>query len=132
MTRLERFSRGDTELAFRLAGDGPLIVLLHGFPDTAETWETSQVVLAKSGYKSAALHLRGYPPSGIPKNGDYSIRALADDALALIDHLGSERAAIIGHDWGATAAYTTAALYPDRLDCIVAVAIPPFPVFPPC
>lgn len=127
--KLERFSRSDTELAFRLAGDGPLIILLHGFPDTAETWEASQAALTKSGYKSAALHLRGYPPSNIPKNGDYSIRALVDDALALIDHLGSERAAIVGHDWGAAAAYATAALYPDRLNRIVALAIPPFPVF---
>jgi pimeloyl-ACP methyl ester carboxylesterase len=123
------FTADAVSLAFIDAGEGPLIILLHGFPDTAETWARTQYTLAENGYRSVALHMRGYPPSDVPADGDYSIRRLAKDALALMEYCGAQRAAIVGHDWGAMAAYAAAAIAPERLSCVVALAIPPFMVF---
>jgi pimeloyl-ACP methyl ester carboxylesterase len=124
--RVLRTEIGGVELAYLQEGSGPLVLLLHGFPDTARTWKRTLGFLAVRNFQAVALFQRGYYPSAIPEDGDYSIRRLAEDALGLIDHLGATTAVIIGHDWGALAAYAAAAIAPDRVAAIVAVAIPPF------
>jgi pimeloyl-ACP methyl ester carboxylesterase len=116
------------ELSYLENGTGPLVVLLHGFPDTARTWTRTIGFLADHNFRTVALFQRGYYPSQIPANGDYSIRQLAEDVLQLIRQLGATKAVIIGHDWGALAAYAAAAIAPERIAAIVAVAIPPFSV----
>jgi pimeloyl-ACP methyl ester carboxylesterase len=100
-------------------------VLLHGFPDTAHTWDYVMGELARAGYRAVAPFQRGYYPTQIPANGPFDSDTLGRDALALIDALGGgEPAVLVGHDWGASAAYCAAGLGPDRLRLVVTLAIP--------
>jgi pimeloyl-ACP methyl ester carboxylesterase len=112
------------ELAYLEEGSGPLVVLLHGFPDTAYTWDASLAALAAAGYRAVAPFMRGYHPSAIPKDGAYDTDTLGRDALALIEALGATNAILVGHDWGASAAYSAAALDPYRIRLLVTLAIP--------
>jgi pimeloyl-ACP methyl ester carboxylesterase len=105
-------------------GEGPLVLCLHGFPDRAENFLPLLRDLASAGFRGVAPYMRGYAPSSMPDDGDYTIRALAMDVVALIDHLGAERAAIVGHDWGAVTAYAAANLRPDRIGKIVCASVP--------
>lgn len=104
--------------------EAPLVLCLHGFPDCAQSFRPLLTALAAQGYRAVAVSMRGYLPSSRPADGDYSPLALARDAIALIDHLGAERAVLVGHDWGAVATYVAAALRPDRLRGVVTAAIP--------
>lgn len=106
------------------AGTGPLVLCLHGFPDTAHTWDDLLPALANAGYRAVAPNLRGYAPTSRPIDNDYSIPALGKDAIALINAFGAERAVVIGHDWGAMAAYCAANLAPERIDKLITMAIP--------
>ena len=106
--------------------DGPLLVALHGFPDTALTWRHLAPLLAEAGWRVAAPYLRGYAPSGIPSDGDYSVRALANDAIALHERLGGdERAVLLGHDWGAITTNAVAADPASPYARHVSLAVPP-------
>ena len=108
--------------------DGPLVVALHGFPDTALTWRHVAPLLAEAGWRVAAPYLRGYAPSGIPSDGDYSVRALVADARALHGLLGGDdRAVLLGHDWGAITTNAVAADPASPYAQHVALAVPPFP-----
>ena len=121
--RVLRTEINGIELAYLEKGTGTPVLLLHGFPDTARTWTRTINFLADQNFRAIALFQRGYHPSQIPANGDYSIRQLAKDALQFIAQLGATKAVIIGHDWGALAAYAAAALAPEKVAAIVAVAI---------
>jgi pimeloyl-ACP methyl ester carboxylesterase len=106
--------------------DGPLALLLHGFPDTAWTWRHLMPALAGAGYHAIAPFMRGYHPTQVPDDGHYQTGALVADAVALHEALGGdERAVLIGHDWGASAAYGAAAFAPQRWAKVVASAVPP-------
>src|SRR5580765_1168097 len=83
------------------AGDGPLVLCLHGFPDHARSFRHQLPALAAAGFRAVAPFMRGYAPTEVPPDGPYQSAALAQDAVALIDALGYQRAAIFGHDWGA-------------------------------
>lgn len=108
------------------AGTGPLALCLHGFPDTAHTWRHLLADLADAGFHAVAPFMRGYAPTAIPDDGCYHLGALVADAVALHDVLGGDSAAVlIGHDWGAEAAYGAAAYAPDRWRRLVTLAIPP-------
>ena len=108
------------------AGTGPLALCLHGFPDTAYTWQLLLPELAAAGYHAVAPFMRGYAPTEIPADGQYSIATLAADALTLHDALGGdENAVLIGNDWGAEASYLAARLEPERWRRLVTLAIPP-------
>lgn len=112
------------EFAYLEAGSGPLVLCLHGFPDTA--WSFAPVLerLAAAGYRAVAPFMRGYAPSGLAADGDYRATTLARDAVALVEALGEPRAFLVGHDWGAVAAYLAAAQAPDRFRGVVTAAIP--------
>jgi pimeloyl-ACP methyl ester carboxylesterase len=106
--------------------DGPLALCLHGFPDTAATWRHLLPRLAGAGYHAVAPYLRGYAPTSVPVDHRYDTGTLAMDACALHAALGgTSEAVIIGHDWGASAAYGAASLQPDRWRRVVAGAVPP-------
>jgi len=105
----------------------PLLVALHGFPDTAWTWRTLAPLLAEAGYRVIAPFMRGYAPSGIPRDGDYSVSALAADAVALVDRFGDGAAVLVGHDWGAITADTLAGDPSSPFSKVVALAVPPLP-----
>jgi len=112
------------ELAYLEQGTGPLVVLIHGFPDTAHTWDATMPALAEAGYRAVAPFLRGYHPSEIPKDGAYDMETLGRDVLALIEALGAQNAIVVGHDWGATAAYCATAQDPYRVRLLVTAAVP--------
>jgi pimeloyl-ACP methyl ester carboxylesterase len=106
------------------AGQGPLVLLLHGFPDTAHTWDRTLPALAAAGYHAVAPFMRGYHPTAIPADDRYDTDTLGRDVLALIDALGETSAIVVGHDWGASAAYAAAALGPEKVRLVVTLAIP--------
>jgi pimeloyl-ACP methyl ester carboxylesterase len=106
--------------------DGPLALCLHGFPDSAHTWRYLLPELAAAGFRAVAPWMRGYAPTEVPADGKYDGGALAGDAIALHEALGGdERSVLIGHDWGAIAAYAAASVVPDRWARLVTVAVPP-------
>jgi pimeloyl-ACP methyl ester carboxylesterase len=106
--------------------DGPLALCLHGFPDSAHTWRLLLPELAAAGYRAVAPFSRGYAPTGLAPDGAYQSGALAADAIALHEALGGDgRAVLIGHDWGALAAYGAIGYAPDRWRRAVALAVPP-------
>lgn len=105
-------------------GAGPLVLLLHGFPDTPRTWDRVRPAVAAAGFRAVSPFMRGYHPTEIPADGRYETDALGRDALALIEALGEESAIVVGHDWGADAAYAAAILGPERVRKLVTVAIP--------
>ena len=108
------------------AGSGPLALCLHGFPDTAHTWEYLLPVLARAGFRAVAPFMRGYAPTAVPADGAYDVGALAADAVALHETLGGDREAVlIGHDWGAEAAYAAAGRAPGRWRRVVTLGVPP-------
>src|SRR6478672_5917184 len=108
------------------AGEGPLALCLHGFPDSAQTWRHLLPVLARAGMRAVAPYMRGYAPTSLAADGAYQLGALVADAVALHDALGGdERAVLIGHDWGAETAYGAAALAPGRWRRLVTLAVPP-------
>jgi pimeloyl-ACP methyl ester carboxylesterase len=108
------------------AGSGPLALCLHGFPDAAHTWRHLLPALAGAGFHAVAPFMRGYAPTGIPADGAYQVGALVADAVALHEVLGGDGdAVLIGHDWGAEAAYGAAAYTPDRWRRLVTLAVPP-------
>ena len=105
-------------------GAGPLVLMLHGFPDTAHTWDAIRPVVAAAGFRVVTPFTRGYAPTEIPREEAYDSDTLGRDALALIEALGEERAVVVGHDWGASAAFSAAGLGPERVRMLVTVAIP--------
>ncbi|WP_372798770.1 alpha/beta fold hydrolase [Litorivivens sp.] len=123
-TGYKRLSVNGIELAYLEQGSGPLVLCLHGFPDTAHSFDELLPVLAAAGYRAVAPFMRGYYPSEIPADGDYAITTLARDALALIDALGEKSAIVIGHDWGGFAAYTAANIAPEKVSKLVVIAVP--------
>jgi pimeloyl-ACP methyl ester carboxylesterase len=118
----------DLEFGILAAGParGPLALCLHGFPDSAHTWRHLLPALADASFRAVAPFMRGYAPTGIPADGEYGIGALAADAIALHEALGGDGdAVLIGHDWGAEAAYAAAAYAPGRWRRLVTLAVPP-------
>ncbi|GAC1305542.1 MAG: alpha/beta fold hydrolase [Acidimicrobiales bacterium] len=105
---------------------GPLALCLHGFPDTAMSWRHLLPLLADAGFRAVAPWMRGYAPTGIPADGRYQQGALVADGEALHEALGGDdRAVLIGHDWGAVAAYGIAAFAPDRWHRLITASVPP-------
>ena len=111
------------------AGEGPLALCLHGFPDCAWGWTPLLSELAAAGFHAVAPFLRGYAPTEVPADGRYQYGAVVADACALHEVLeGTEDSVIIGHDWGAIAAYGAAAYEPRRWRRVVTAAVPPLVV----
>jgi pimeloyl-ACP methyl ester carboxylesterase len=107
--------------------DGPVVLLLHGFPDNPHTFGEQLRVLASAGYRAIAPTLRGYESSSQPADGDYRIGTMARDVLAWIDDLDAEKVHLVGHDWGAAVTYIAGALAPDRFHSLTTLAVPHLP-----
>lgn len=109
-------------------GEGPLVVLLHGFPESWYSWRHQLPALAAAGYHAVAPDLRGYGqtdrPEGVEK---YSQLHLVGDVIALLDALGEEQAVLVAHDFGTSVAWNTAQLRPDRVRGVVALSVPYLP-----
>ena len=112
------------QFAYLEEGSGPLILCLHGFPDTPHTFDGVLPLLAAAGYRAIAPWTRGIYPTAIPGDNDYSPLQLGRDALALIEALGESRAVVLGQDWGAMSAYAAASLDPAAVARMITAAIP--------
>ncbi|NUS43893.1 MAG: alpha/beta hydrolase [Mycobacteriaceae bacterium] len=102
----------------------PLVIVLHGFPDTAWSFVELIHLIAAAGYRVVAPMLRGYTSGAVPVDGDYSVPTLGRDVVAIADALGAPKCYVIGHDWGAAAAYAAAGLHPERVERLVTVSVP--------
>lgn len=104
--------------------NGPPVVLLHGFPDTGRVWCLQVPALVGAGLRVIVPDMRGYGGSLKPAEVDaYNLLLLAGDVLAVLDHLGIERASIVGHDWGAAVTWGLASMAGDRVDRMVALSV---------
>jgi len=113
----QRFVFADT-------GEGPAVLLIHGFPDTPFGWQPTAEVLNAAGYRTIVPYLRGYHPETIVPGRRYASREIGQDAIRLLDALGLDSAVLVGHDWGAGVVYEAAALAPERVRGLCPVAIP--------
>ena len=105
-------------------GQGPLVLLIHGFPDLPQTWASQLHTLAAAGYRAVAVTSRGYERSSQPADNNYQATALATDVEAWLDSLGAEQAHLVGHDWGAAISYSAAASQPERFTSLTALSLP--------
>lgn len=109
-------------------GDGPAIILLHGFPELAYSWRHQLPALAKAGYRAIAPDQRGYGRTSVPPNvEDYRIEELIADVHGLLDALGLQSAIFVGHDWGAIFLWQMAMLAPGRIEKLITLNIPHYP-----
>ncbi len=121
-------SAGGLRMHVAEAGTGPLVLLLHGFPESWYAWRHQLVALAEAGFHAAAPDQRGYGRTGGPDEVDrYSILHLTGDAIGLVGALGAEQAVLVGHDWGAPVAWTAALTRPDVVRGVVGLSVPPYP-----
>jgi len=120
---------GPITLKVSVAGKGPLILCVHGWPELAYSWRHQLGHFAAHGYQVAALDVRGYGGSSKPREiADYTLRALASDVAAIIDQLGGGSAIVFGHDWGAPISWTTALLYPRKVSAVALLSVPYIPL----
>ena len=115
-------SANGTRFHVASSGDGPLVLLLHGFPEFWWTWRHQLVSLSAAGYRVVAADLRGYGGSDKPPRG-YDLVTAAADAAGLIRALGEANAVVIGHDWGGLAAWTLAAYFPKAVRRLAVVSM---------
>jgi pimeloyl-ACP methyl ester carboxylesterase len=107
------------------AGQGPLVLLLHGFPESWYVWRHQLQALADAGYHAVAPDVRGYGRSDKPDALEaYSLKHLVADFVGLLDALGERTAVVVGHDWGSAMAWTCAALHPERFRAVVGMSVP--------
>lgn len=106
------------------AGEGPLVLCLHGFPDDARSFRHQLPLLADAGFRAVAPYMRGYAPTAAPADGRYQSAVLAQDAVELIGALGYDSAHVFGHDWGGIAAHGAAILAPQKVKKLVTAAVP--------
>jgi pimeloyl-ACP methyl ester carboxylesterase len=119
-----RVEVNDVGLEVQVTGDGPPVVLLHGFPDSGRLWRHQVGPLSDAGFRVVVPDLRGYGGSDKPADvSAYTLAALASDVLGILDRLEIGRAHVVGHDWGAALAWGIAALVPDRVDHLVALSV---------
>ncbi|WP_030021863.1 alpha/beta fold hydrolase [Streptomyces monomycini] len=112
-------------------GEGPLVLLLHGFPECWYSWRHQFAPLAAAGYRVVAPDQRGYARSDQPADiASYTMLHLTGDVIGLIHALEEEQAVVVGHDWGAPVAWTTALLRPDVVRGVVGLSVPPAPRSP--
>jgi pimeloyl-ACP methyl ester carboxylesterase len=116
--------QGDARFVYADSGDGPVVVLFHGFPDTPHSWADTRDELNAAGYRTVIPYLRGYHPDTIVAGRRYGSAEIAQDAIDLLDAIGAEQAVLVGHDWGASVVYRASALAPERVRGLCAIAIP--------
>lgn len=108
----------------RATGSGPLVLLLHGFPDDFHSWDAQLEAIAAQGYRVVAPMMRGYEPSSCSPRDLYHLIHLASDVFAWMKHLDAKQCHLVGHDWGALTSYVAAALQPKKFSSLTTLAIP--------
>jgi pimeloyl-ACP methyl ester carboxylesterase len=120
----ETISGGGQPFVVSQQGEGPDIVLVHGFPDTPYGFADLRAELVQAGWRVTVPWLRGYHPETIVPGRPYDFETLGRDGLALLDAIGAQRAVFVGHDWGALMTYVIATIAPERVRGMVTLAIP--------
>jgi pimeloyl-ACP methyl ester carboxylesterase len=123
---MEHYRRDDLIFDVRDAGppDGSVVVLLHGFPQSNDSWNAVIDRLTARGYRCLAPNQRGYSPGARPsRRRDYRMSELVADVGALIDASGARRVHLVGHDWGAAVAWAVAAEMPERLETVSPISV---------
>lgn len=111
-------------LAADVTGEGPAVLLVHGFPDSRHLWRNQVGPLADAGFRVLAPDLRGFGESDRPEGVDaYRVTEVMGDLVELLDEHGVERAHVVGHDWGAGIAWALAGLLPDRVASLAALSV---------
>src|SRR4051812_25824240 len=124
-------SANGIHLHFGEQGEGPLIILCHGFPELWYSWRHQLPALSAAGFRAVALDMRGYGRSDRPEAMDqYTLLHVVGDVVGLLDALRVEQAVIAGHDWGAIVAWHAALLRPDRFRAVIALSFPYLPRSP--
>ena len=114
-----------TRLRVAVCGTGPLVLMVHGFPELWFSWRHQMPAIAAAGFTAAALDVRGYGGSDKPVAIEaYTIKELAEDIAAVIDALDPAGAILIGHDWGSPQVYGAALIYPDKVRAVVGLSVP--------
>lgn len=124
---METFSRDGLtfDVIDRGPADGPVVILLHGFPQSAESWSDVVPLLTATGLRTLALNQRGYSPGARPTGRRaYRLDELTADVLALADAAGADRVHLVGHDWGANVAWDLAGRHPDRIETLTTFSVP--------
>lgn len=116
---------GDLRLTGIGAGQGPLVLMLHGFPETSFAWTAQLAAVAQAGYRGVALNLPGYADSDRPAEvSRYRLDALVETLVAALDAWQVPTCTVVGSDWGATLAWAAAQLRPDRFRAVLAIGVP--------
>jgi epoxide hydrolase A/B len=123
--KLRTVSTNGIRMRIAEEGSGPLVLLLHGFPESWYSWRHQLPALAAAGYRVVAPDQRGYGETDAPAGIDqYDILDLTADAVGLLDALGEKQAVVVGHDWGSPVAWHCALLHPERFRAVAALSVP--------
>jgi pimeloyl-ACP methyl ester carboxylesterase len=126
MTDFKLIETNGIKLRAVVKGEGPLVILVHGFPESWYSWRHQIDPIAKAGFKVCAIDVRGYGGSDKPPLvEDYSMEKMVGDVAGLVDALGGGgKAIVIGHDWGAPIVWNTALIRPDKIRAVGALSVP--------
>ncbi|GAB7006348.1 epoxide hydrolase EphA [Nocardioides sp. AN3] len=126
-----RIRSNGIELSVHVAGDGPSVLLVHGFPDLAVSWRHQMGALVGAGYQVVVPDMRGYGASDRPPATEtYDAATIGEDLIGVLDALKVGRAAVVGHDWGANSVWPLAFSHPERVRGIVGLSVPFAPAAP--
>jgi pimeloyl-ACP methyl ester carboxylesterase len=115
----------DVVIHFVEQGEGPLVMLVHGFPESWYSWRHQLPALAAAGYRAVAIDVRGYGRSSVPADiAAYRMVRLVADNVLLAEELGADQVVIVGHDWGAPISWTSALLRPDLFTALATLSVP--------
>ena len=124
---LQHFNTNGITLRAAVKGTGPLVIMVHGWPELWYSWRHQIRAVADAGYRVVAPDVRGYGGSDKPHPVEaYDMIQLTSDVVGLIDALGEENAILMGHDWGAPICWNTAVLQPDRVSAVAGLSVPYF------
>jgi len=113
------------DIAVNIAGTGPVILCVHGWPEHSRSWRHQMAYFSHRGYTVAAMDVRGYGDSAKPHEIEaYSLKHLASDVAAVAAALSDDPVILFGHDWGAPITYTTALLHPERVRAVAGLSVP--------
>jgi len=119
-----KYCINDIEMTAVVPGEGPDVLLVHGFPDSIAVWRHQIPALVAAGFRVIAPDLRGFGESTAPPNrADYKIDLLVSDLIGLLDALGVRTVRLVGHDWGSAICWHTCLRHPDRIDRYVALSV---------
>jgi pimeloyl-ACP methyl ester carboxylesterase len=126
-----RVATNGIELSVVDEGNGPLVVLCHGFPELAFSWRHQVPALVAAGYRVLAPDMRGFGASSAPPEVDaYDVATLCGDMCGLLDAVGEKSAIFVGHDWGANVTWQLAVLHPERVRAVAGLSVPFVPRAP--